>query len=192
MRDKLFEEARQVFAKRFPDLDHTTVGMVGALSNAYHLLYAVMERAMVRYGVTPPSLDVMVVLFVRDKDGCTLGEIGELLGVSPANITGLVDGLVRKGLVSRVEHAMDRRKRLARLTDKGTEMMGSFIPDCAGFLHNILSPVAPGELRQLQDSLLRVANLLVPFWEKRGEIGLEREAASASPPRKRGKTPGPI
>lgn len=192
MRDKLFEEARQVFAIRFPDLDHTTIGTIGALSNAYHLLYSIMEQAMARYGVTPPSIDVMVVLFVRNKDGCTLGEIGEYLGVSPANITGLVEGLVRKGLVSRVEHAEDRRKRLARLTAGGIEMMKSFIPDCARFLHDILSPLSPGELRQLQDGLLRVINLLVPFWERRGEIRLEREAADRSAPRKRGKTPPPI
>lgn len=192
MRDKLFEEARQVFATRFPDLDHTTIGTVGALSNAYHLLYSIMEQAMARYEVTPPSLDVMVVLFVRSEKGCTLGEIGECLGVSPANITGLVEGLVRKGLVSRVEHAQDRRKRLARLTGRGFEMMKSFIPDCARFMHDILSPLSPGELRQLQDGLLRVANLLVPFWEKRGEIRIEREAAAVSSPRKRGKTPRPI
>jgi len=55
-------------------------------------------------------------------------ELGELLLVSRANVTGLVDCLKRKGLVARVVSSDDRRVRLVRLTKKGERLIEEILP----------------------------------------------------------------
>jgi DNA-binding MarR family transcriptional regulator len=59
----------------------------------------------------------------------TLGLVGpvtqqtlaELLNVTPRNVTGLVDGLVTSGHVSREPHPTDRRARLVSPTETGRQ-----------------------------------------------------------------------
>ncbi|WP_230396095.1 MarR family winged helix-turn-helix transcriptional regulator, partial [Streptomyces blattellae] len=51
-----------------------------------------------------------------------MSELGESLGMSPRNMTVLVDGLEREGLVSRVTHPHDRRIKLVELTQAGRQV----------------------------------------------------------------------
>jgi DNA-binding MarR family transcriptional regulator len=55
-------------------------------------------------------------------------ELGELLLVSRANTTGLIDLLEHKGLVERLSSQEDRRVRLVRLTRAGHALLESILP----------------------------------------------------------------
>lgn len=167
MREEYLNEIMERLSEQFPGFDHSTIRMIAALSNTYHILLSVMGRALSNYGITPQSMDVMIALYVKRDQGCLLGEIGELLMVSPANITGLVQGLVKKGLVSRKEHADDRRKRLARITPRGIAFMEDFIPESAQFLHEMFASASPQDKQQLYERLGQLSKLLMPYWEKR-------------------------
>jgi MarR family 2-MHQ and catechol resistance regulon transcriptional repressor len=57
-----------------------------------------------------------------------LHDLGELLLVSRANITGLIDHLEGKGYATRVVDSADRRVRFARITRKGQDLLDSFMP----------------------------------------------------------------
>jgi DNA-binding MarR family transcriptional regulator len=46
-------------------------------------------------------------------------DLGDELGVTARNVTGLVDGLQRDGLVERLPHPNDRRATLVRVTPAG-------------------------------------------------------------------------
>jgi len=50
----------------------------------------------------------------------TMGQLAQALGVSLGSVTGLIDGLVQRGLVRREEDPADRRQKLARLTPTAT------------------------------------------------------------------------
>jgi DNA-binding MarR family transcriptional regulator len=45
-----------------------------------------------------------------------MADLAEALAVTPRNVTALVDGLEREGLVRRVAHSTDRRITLVELT----------------------------------------------------------------------------
>jgi len=47
------------------------------------------------------------------------GELGELLGMSPRNVTVLVDGLEKEQLVRRVPHERDGARPYIEITEKG-------------------------------------------------------------------------
>ena len=50
------------------------------------------------------------------------GDLAEKMCVAKSRITRIVDGLVRKGLVSRMENKNDRRVILLKLTQKGRKI----------------------------------------------------------------------
>ncbi len=167
MRDQHLQAIIDKLDEQFPDYDHTAIRLVVELSNTYHILASVMERAFAKYKITPQSMDVLTLLYMKRGQECALGEIGELLLVSPANVTGLVQGLVRKGLVGRREDPQDRRKRLAEITPRGIALMEDFLPKCARFLQDVFAAVSPEDKRRLCAHLRQIADLLMPYWEKR-------------------------
>lgn len=174
MRDQHQNDVVNCLERQFPGFDHSTMRMMAALASTYHILLSVMERALTEYKVTPQSMDVLVALYVKKGQECLLGELGELLMVSPANITGLVEGLVRKGLVTRKEHPEDRRKRLAEITPRGIELMEEFIPECARFFQEVFASVSSEEKQRLCELLGQLSNLILPYWEKRLVLNLQR------------------
>lgn len=174
MRDQHLDEVVQKMDESFPDFDHSIMRMIAAIANTYHILLSVMERAFSAYGITPQSMDVLVALYVNREQGCPLGEISERLMVSPANVTGLVDGLVKKGLASRREHPEDRRKRLATITPRGIELMEAFIPESARFFEEVFADLSQEDKLQLYDRLGQVSRRLLPYWERRRVADLQR------------------
>lgn len=57
--------------------------------------------------------------FIGLHERPNLGDVAQALGVSNAAATKLIDRLVKKGLVSRVEDPVDRRERRLGLTKQG-------------------------------------------------------------------------
>ncbi len=68
-------------------------------------------------GTSPSRARLLMGLQCQGE--CKMSQIGVWLGVTPRNITKLVDGLEGEGLVTRIAHPIDRRSTLLRITDKG-------------------------------------------------------------------------
>jgi len=76
-----------------------------------------MTRSLGRDGLTPSRAHLLWEL--RGRGPSTQSVLAEALGVSPRNVTGLVDGLVATGFVTREPHPTDRRATLVSFTDRG-------------------------------------------------------------------------
>ena len=76
-----------------------------------------MERDLRRRGLTRSR--TQVVWLVTERGPMTQRALADAIGVSPRNITGLVDGLVQTGFVARRPHPSDRRATLVTLTERG-------------------------------------------------------------------------
>ncbi len=94
----------------------------------YSALEGRMSRFLSKWDLFPSAFNLMVILYRTDGQGMHLSRISELLAVSRANVTGLVDVLARKELVQRVASPTDRRVRLALLTPKGHQLIGEILP----------------------------------------------------------------
>ena len=81
-----------------------------------------------RYGLSKSSVNVLMLLRHGPAEGMQLHDLGDLLLVSRANITGLIDHLEQKEYVTRVVDPSDRRARFARITTKGMELLDTFMP----------------------------------------------------------------
>lgn len=58
-----------------------------------------------------------------------VSDIGKWLGVNKANVTRLVDGLERDGLVARSASVMDRRTVLVNITPAGRQRLDNALPE---------------------------------------------------------------
>ena len=59
----------------------------------------------------------------------TAKDLAELTGLAPASVTGLVDRLVAKGFVRRVEHPTDKRRVLVELDEAKVAELAVFFED---------------------------------------------------------------
>lgn len=94
----------------------------------YSAVEARLARFLSRWELFPSAFNLLVILARTDGEGMHLSRISELLAVSRANVTGLVDVLSRKGLVERIPGPGDRRVRLAVLTKQGIELIEEILP----------------------------------------------------------------
>lgn len=78
-------------------------------------------RSLARDGLTLPRAGV--VWFLHHNGPSTQRAIADFLRVTPRNVTGLVDGLVETGFVTRGSHPTDRRATLVSLTDHGARVL---------------------------------------------------------------------
>jgi DNA-binding MarR family transcriptional regulator len=80
-------------------------------------LGAMMQRGVAERGLTTARAGLLWALF---HDGpMTQRALAGRLGVTPRNVTGLLDALQADGLVVRGAHPTDRRATLVSLTEKG-------------------------------------------------------------------------
>lgn len=70
------------------------------------------------------SVAQLRTLFLISRDAkASTKRLSEKLGVTPSNVSGLVDRLFKHGLVSRQEDPDDRRMLRLRVTDKGASVL---------------------------------------------------------------------
>lgn len=80
-----------------------------------------MTRGLARDGLTLSRTHLLWVL--HQAGPSTQQSLAAALKVSSRNVTGLVDGLVETGFVTREPHPTDRRATLVTLTDHGVSVM---------------------------------------------------------------------
>ena len=78
-----------------------------------------MTKSLARDGLTVSRTHLLWEL--KKRGPTTQRELAEALGVSARNITGLVDGLVSTGFVTRQPHPTDRRATLVSFTEQGAK-----------------------------------------------------------------------
>lgn len=129
------------------------IAAVRAAARSLHLLH---ERWADRQGLTDGRLQLLISLSRCGEDGVSLGRLADLQGVTPRNITGLVDNLERAGLVERVPVSGDRRSIHARLTPAGRERVGAIRLPAMKLQLRLAGEFTDGELVQLRHLCLQL------------------------------------
>ena len=78
------------------------------------------ECQIKKYDITPPQFEVLMTLW--QEDGLFLSEIGRRLSRDGPTITGIIDRMEKKNLLTRKRSNRDRRIIQVMLTNKAIEM----------------------------------------------------------------------
>lgn len=87
-----------------------------------------LESDLNAHGLTSGDYQVLVYLSEAPDDRLRMCDLADSLNLSPSGLTRRLDGLVRKGMVSRERSESDRRVMMAVLTPKGRDKLVAAAP----------------------------------------------------------------
>jgi DNA-binding MarR family transcriptional regulator len=106
------------------------ISSAGSMPEIFQLIEGLQKRLVKFQGftlkearLTPPQYFILSLL--TEKDSRPFKELAEVLSCTRATITGIVDTLEKKGLVTRHPHPDDRRSMLVKLTVDGRKLLQS-------------------------------------------------------------------
>jgi DNA-binding MarR family transcriptional regulator len=119
-------------------------------------MHATMERWAEQHGLSEGRFQILVRLQHQSDGRLAMGELAELLDVSPRTVTGLVDNLERDGFVKRVDAPDDRRSVFAEITEQGRNAVKRLWRDSEGGQAALIKGFSEAELIQLRHLSLRL------------------------------------
>lgn len=144
-----FEKVMEYHKTHTRGFDAFTMSVWFALIRTFVAIESNSASRVQSAGLTLPGMNVLSTLRLYQAEGLPLHVLSQYLTVTRANVTGLMDHLVRKGFVRRLPHPSDRRIRLAQLTPKGEAWLDVFLPRHFGAVKKILAPLSAAERRTL-------------------------------------------
>ena len=89
------------------------------------------------------------LLYIVKTGNATSKKLSDILEVTPANVTGVIDRLILQGLVQREENPEDRRVTLLQATDKGKKLIANLEENKLEHMAQLLSSLNEEELNHL-------------------------------------------
>jgi DNA-binding MarR family transcriptional regulator len=150
--------------------------LVGTIVQAYMDLFITMQFNAVSHWLmlelTFAQARALFILAARKE--LTVSQLAKLLGVGNPTASVLVQQLVERGLVTRAEHATDRRHTIIKLSQKGAEIgagrrkerekqwqrwLGHLSDDELNALARGLSAIVAVVKKELEDEMQQIAPL---------------------------------
>jgi DNA-binding MarR family transcriptional regulator len=127
---------------------------LGLLLQLALVLHHDLAQSLARDGLTISRVRVLWEL--RSRGPVLQRELAEALEVTPRTMTGIVDGLVSTGFVTRQPHPTDRRATLVTLTAQGEASGSAMESDQARFVEILFGGMSEERLAGLLDGLEEV------------------------------------
>lgn len=150
--DRTLEE----FAKRYPDLDPSALKTCAVLLRTGSDLLTAFETILGRHDLSQGRFLTLIVMNREPDEEINPSSLAEKVGVTRATMTGLLDGLERKGLVKRITYPKDRRKIGVRLTGKGRHVLDDMLPDYYSHIGKLMAYLTQNERQNLVSLLGKV------------------------------------
>jgi DNA-binding MarR family transcriptional regulator len=125
------------------------------LSSTNLISTEVRRRLRTQFDVTLPRFDLLAQLD-REKEGLRLGELSKRMMVTNGNVTGLVERLMKEGLIRRESVDGDRRVSLVTLTRAGRAAFSRMAAAHELWLAELFAGLAPADIDLLMKGLAAV------------------------------------
>jgi DNA-binding MarR family transcriptional regulator len=100
--------------------------------------------------------------FVARNVGSSLLEVANYMGLTPPSACRLIDGLIARGMVTREEHPIDRRRVRLTVTHRGQRIMETSRESTMAYLANKLKKVGVDE----REIIVKAMKTLQPVFAK--------------------------
>ena len=131
------------------------------------LIQHVVEGMLHEKGMTP--LQFMTLKMLKDQDKkCKMSELAEMRYLTPAAATGIVDKLVRLGMVERSFDQKDRRLVLLTLTERGKQIVSVVDETLQELMLRFFESISESD----RSATLRIGRKLLEFL--RTEVGSQK------------------
>lgn len=126
------------------------------LLSAHNIIEQQIRRRLhEQFGRTLPQFDVLAEL-EHAGEPQTMSQVSRRLLVSNGNLTGVVDRLVREGLVNRQLSSSDRRVQMVSLTETGRSHFHEMARAHESWMDELFSGLDRTSLAQAEQSVRRI------------------------------------
>ena len=156
-------ETLQKMSQRFPTLDPLSMTSFIQLQVVSDELVRGITENLEFYHLTKGKLILLIQLYDMDvlcPQERSPAELAEIMKVSRATVTGLLDGLERIGLVTRSLNSEDRRKLTVTLTPKGLSLLGRILPENFERIQELMNGLSTDEKKELLKLIGKLSNHL--------------------------------
>lgn len=112
-----------------------------------------------RYNLSSGRFTLMLLLR-RTPEGLMPSELAQKVGVTQATISGLINSLEKANIVQRLSHKRDGRSFVIRLTESGTELCNTVLPEYHTRISHFWSHFQVEEKKQLNETFLKMLQLM--------------------------------
>ena len=157
-KDPIAQAARQ-YGEKFPWADVTSIELALRLRAADSAVRASNQRLFSAHGFERAAGrgGVLRVLYFSPARRMSQNEISNQMQVTSANISYLMEGLERDGLVVRYPHESDRRVTWVELTDEGEKVFSELAPAMTAHLGSLGAGFTEDEKKLFSTFLRRLS-----------------------------------
>jgi DNA-binding MarR family transcriptional regulator len=151
------EHILKKFADRYHDADIQKVLQFLTLLHVATDLSLGLDRYLASHALLQGRWWVLILL-MREEDGVSSpSSLAEKAGVSRATMTGLLNGLQRDKLVTRMVAAKDRRQTRVKLTAMGQAKLDEVMPEYYRRVNQLMSVLDAEEGETLHRAVLKLS-----------------------------------
>ena len=114
---------------------------------------ASIESNLMKHDLSLARFALLAQLIRADHHQLTPSALAQQAGVTRATVTGVLDGLEKRGWVERRTHPEDRRSILVVLTDSGMSFMREILPDHIRYITSMIKDIEEADLARLLKTL---------------------------------------
>ncbi len=155
-RTQFYWQGVREHGKKYPSFHWPSVETLLNVIYTYDALMTHFSKELAKQGLSPSAFNILMILSRNDAKTYKQSDLSKLILVSRANITGLIDSLVKKGLVTRGENKKDRRVCMAQITPAGEKLLESFLPSHYAQIEETTSSLTTEEKKELTHLLTKL------------------------------------
>ncbi len=141
--------------RRYSEFDGPTVRAILALRTGAQRVENALAAWFLEVGLTPQKFGVLIVLSA-EKGPLSLSDLRRSLGTTQANVTGLVAGLEKSGLIERKSSREDRRVSFVSLSRAGRRLVDARLPAYFALNRDALRVLSQAEKKTFVELLARI------------------------------------
>jgi DNA-binding MarR family transcriptional regulator len=152
-------------ARKYPELDPSSVETLTTLLRVSIGILNTVDSSLAQRKTSRGKLSVLTQLDREPEGSTTPSKLADVMGVTRATITGLLDGLERDGLLKR-KTGTDARSINVQMTSKGRQFLESVMPERYRRVRGLMAGLDEDQRRQLRGLLTEVEKGLPAFGGK--------------------------
>ena len=155
--DQPTTEEFENLARRYREMEVPSVKAAVTLLKTGSDVLTGFEQMLKGYGLSQGRFLILMVMNRKPRTSTTPSILARKIGVTRATMTGLIEGMVKEGLIRRYSNEKDRRKQNLKLTDKGIFLLERVLPDYWSRIFNLMGGLSEREKKDLIRLLGKVA-----------------------------------
>ena len=128
------------------------------IKRIYILMRKSLDERLSPYNLSTSQFEILGYLY--NIDHMEQQQLQQCTGITPATLTGLLEKLEKRELVSRQQNPEDTRAKIVKLTEEGHTLFKELIDVVHHFENDMLQGFSPAERALLGDWLQRMATNL--------------------------------